>query len=112
MEDHGTCGPTRHYGGWIMWRMMEVVCVSQLSDMVLETGKDFLVVYDGQSPADPVLIRFSGIFDGSQMVISSRSSVYVYFFSNYAVTAKGFNINYRAGARAHKCHVIFYLCRL
>lgn len=64
---------------------------------MLEPQRDFLVIYDGDSPAAPLLIRFSGIHNDTSLVISTQSHLYVYFFSNYAVSGKGFTIDYRAG---------------
>lgn len=64
---------------------------------MLEPNKDFIIIYDGDSAASPILLRFSGIFEGSQLVISSQNKVYIYFFSNYAISGKGFSLNYKSG---------------
>lgn len=72
---------------------------------MLEPNKDFIIVYDGNSAADPILLRFSGVFEGSQLVISSQNRIYIYFFSNYAVSGRGFSLNYKLGAKTF--HVYF-----
>lgn len=69
----------------------------QLKDIMLEPGKDFIMIYDGSSPAAPVLLRFSGVFTGSQLLISSQNNLYIYFYTNYAVSGRGFTINYKQG---------------
>jgi len=66
---------------------------------MLEPNKDFIIIYDGDSAASPILLRFSGIFEGSQLVISSQPKIYIYFFSNYAVSGKGFKLDYKSGER-------------
>lgn len=66
---------------------------------MIEQNKDFLIVYDGDSPAAPILLRYSGVFQGSQLLISSGSKVYIYFFSNYAVSGRGFTLNYKQGMK-------------
>ncbi len=59
-------------------------------------------MYDGPDPSSPVLLRFSGVFDGSQLLISSQNHLYIYFYTNYAIAGRGFTINYKQGAHSAK----------
>ncbi len=65
------------------------------------------MIYDGPSPASSVLLRFSGVYTGSQLVISSQNHLYIYFYSNYAVSGRGFTINYKQGVSLDLC---WYYC--
>ncbi len=64
---------------------------------MLEPKKDFIVIYDGSGPSAKILLRFSGVFGGKQLIISSQNQLYIYFFTNYAVSGRGFTINYKKG---------------
>lgn len=65
--------------------------------MDLEENRDYLVIYDGNHPSAPVLARLTGQLTTSSLIISSQSKVYIYLFTNHAVSRKGFSIAYKKG---------------
>uniref|UniRef100_A0A7E4V9J7 Sushi, von Willebrand factor type A, EGF and pentraxin domain-containing protein 1 n=1 Tax=Panagrellus redivivus TaxID=6233 RepID=A0A7E4V9J7_PANRE len=68
----------------------------------LEDQRDFVVIYDGAKSNAPVLSRLTGRQNNEsayepQLLISSQNHIYVYFYSNYAISGKGFSISYKRG---------------
>jgi len=62
----------------------------------LESGYDFVRVYDGTSTSDPLL----GTFSGSTLpgtITSSGGSMLVHFTSDYSVSAEGWTAEYVSG---------------
>lgn len=68
-----------------------------IDEFETEQGRDFLAIYDGSSPAAPVLARFNGKQTEPELLISTQSNVYIYFFSSQTMAAKGFSITYKKG---------------
>uniref|UniRef100_A0A9J2P4X9 Sushi, von Willebrand factor type A, EGF and pentraxin domain-containing protein 1 n=1 Tax=Ascaris lumbricoides TaxID=6252 RepID=A0A9J2P4X9_ASCLU len=68
-----------------------------VEDLDLEAPHDFLLIYDGASPSAPVLARLSGSISQPQLIISSQSHLYIYFYSNFAQNGRGFSISYKRG---------------
>nr|CAD2188647.1 unnamed protein product [Meloidogyne enterolobii] len=62
-----------------------------------EAETDFLTIYDGPSPSEPILAKFSGQMKEPQLIISTQSQVHIYFFSSETVSQKGFTITYKKG---------------
>lgn len=61
-----------------------------------------MIIYDGEKPSSPVLTKLTGRKNNetanfSQLIISSQNHVYVYFYSNFANSGKGFSISYKRG---------------
>uniref|UniRef100_A0A914YWX2 Uncharacterized protein n=1 Tax=Panagrolaimus superbus TaxID=310955 RepID=A0A914YWX2_9BILA len=68
----------------------------------LEDENDFVVIYDGAKSSAPILMKLTGrqlndTANLSQLLISSQSHLYVYFFTNHAISGKGFSISYKRG---------------
>ncbi|KAL3983031.1 EGF-like domain family protein [Acanthocheilonema viteae] len=63
----------------------------------LEKVNDFLQIYDGGTPLAPVLTRLTGTFTNPQLIISTQSQLYIYFYSNFARNGRGFSITYKRG---------------
>lgn len=68
----------------------------------MEDENDFVVIYDGAKSSAPILAKLTGrqINDTanlSQLLISSQSHLYIYFFTNHAISGKGFSISYKRG---------------
>ncbi|KAL3108455.1 hypothetical protein niasHT_015377 [Heterodera trifolii] len=62
----------------------------------LEQDKDFLMIYDGAHPSAPLLAKLSGKSD-PQLIVSTQSRLYLYFFSSQFGNRKGFSISYKKG---------------
>lgn len=69
----------------------------QVESFDLEENRDFLIIYDGAHPSAPVLARLTGKAMTSPLIISSQNNVYVYLFTNHAISRKGFSIAYKKG---------------
>ncbi|KAK0398751.1 hypothetical protein QR680_002734 [Steinernema hermaphroditum] len=74
----------------------ELVSLS-VDHLDLPDDHDFLVIYDGPTPAARVLARLSGTYNTPQLIISSQSNVYIYFYTNQEKSGKGFSIGYKRG---------------
>ena len=66
------------------------------TEFALESGYDFVRVYDGSTPDDPILGEFTGN-DLPGTLTSSGGSMLVHFFSDYSVTAAGWSAAYVSG---------------
>lgn len=64
---------------------------------MLEASKDFLIVYDGPGPASPIILRSSEVRPNRELIVSTQSRLYIYFYSNYAVAGRGFSISFKQG---------------
>lgn len=69
----------------------------QVEELDLEKVNDFLQIYDGGTPLAPVLARLTGTFAHPQLIISTQSQLYIYFYSNFARSGRGFSITYKRG---------------
>ncbi|PAV81139.1 hypothetical protein WR25_22383 [Diploscapter pachys] len=58
---------------------------------------DYLWIYDGPSPASPVLARLSDNKTVHEVIISTSSSVYLYLQTDSARNFRGFSISYKRG---------------
>ena len=66
------------------------------TEFQLESGYDFVRVYDGSTTSDPLLGEFSGsTLPGT--ITSSGGSMLVHFTSDYSVTAAGWGAVYESG---------------
>ncbi|VDM23842.1 unnamed protein product [Toxocara canis] len=68
-----------------------------VEDLDLEAPHDFLIIYDGVKPSAPVLARLSSSISQPQLIVSSQSHLYIYFYSNFAQNGRGFSITYKRG---------------
>uniref|UniRef100_A0A914GWY3 Uncharacterized protein n=1 Tax=Globodera rostochiensis TaxID=31243 RepID=A0A914GWY3_GLORO len=67
-----------------------------IEELDLEPDRDFLLIYDGAHPAAPTLARLSGKSE-PQLIVSTQSRLYLYFFSSQFGNRKGFSIGYKKG---------------
>ncbi|XP_025100669.1 mucin-5AC-like isoform X7 [Pomacea canaliculata] len=80
---------------WLIFASGYVVRLTVLN-FNLETGWDFLELYDGaQQSSSPLIIRTS--YPPSQSVLySSGQYMYIRFYSDYSITYSGFRLTYEA----------------
>uniref|UniRef100_A0A5S6QUS0 Fibropellin-1 n=1 Tax=Trichuris muris TaxID=70415 RepID=A0A5S6QUS0_TRIMR len=67
----------------------------KLKDVSLEKGRDFLIVYDGDHE-DKLLVVSDDLIQ-PQLIISTKSLLSIYFFSNYMTARRGFSLTYQGG---------------
>lgn len=68
----------------------------QVDTFDIDEDKDFLMIYDGFQPSAPILAKLTGKIE-NQLIISTQNHLYLYFYSNYANSAKGFTLSYKKG---------------
>lgn len=83
-----------------------------MEELDLEKVNDFLQIYDGGTPLAPVLARLTGTFTQPQLIISTQSQLYIYFYSNFARNGRGFSITYKRGLSFFLIKFFFFFQKL
>ncbi|MGQ9862972.1 MAG: CUB domain-containing protein [Bacteroidia bacterium] len=75
-----------------------------LHQLSTETSKDFVRIYDGASPSDPLLREYTGSITAPETLQSRSGRMLVTFSSNSSITDEGFLISYKAITPADTIH--------
>ena len=70
----------------------------EVVELDLEPEKDFIYVRDGPGSTFPLLSKLSGsLADNSRYILSTGNKIYLYFYSSFGDSRRGFAIRFRAG---------------